>query len=174
MVAWGVERGEGYETWDDMLAAASDAEPPDDVRPRPYLHYTSGTTGFPKGTETPPNLYPGGEADTIREHIEALEAVTPHDEGPHLTIAPLYHSGQVFAVKSALAGGRPFVVLKRFDAEKTLDAIDRYRSAASTWCRPTSCGCWRCPRRCGRATTCRASASSGTSARPARSMSSTG
>jgi long-chain acyl-CoA synthetase len=127
VVAWGVERGEGYETWDDMLAAASDAEPPDDVRPRPYLHYTSGTTGFPKGTETPPNLYPGGEADTIREHIEALEAVTPHDEGPHLTIAPLYHSGQVFAVKSALAGGRPFVVLKRFDAEKTLDAIDRYK-----------------------------------------------
>ena len=40
-----------------------DAEPPDDPRPRPYLHYTSGTTGFPKGTETPPGLYPGGEAD---------------------------------------------------------------------------------------------------------------
>jgi long-chain acyl-CoA synthetase len=127
VVAWGVAPGAGFEAWDDMLAAASDAEPPDDVRPRPYLHYTSGTTGFPKGTETPPNLYPGGEADTIREHIEALVAATPHDEGPHLTIAPLYHSGQVFAVKMALAGGRPLVVLGRFDAEKTLEAIDRYR-----------------------------------------------
>jgi long-chain acyl-CoA synthetase len=127
VVAWGVEPRPGILTWEEFLASGSDAEPPDDVRPRPYLHYTSGTTGFPKGTETPPRLYPGGEAATMREHIEALEAATPHDEGPQLTVAPLYHSGQVFAVKMALAGGRPLVVLNRFDAEKTLDAIARHR-----------------------------------------------
>jgi acyl-CoA synthetase (AMP-forming)/AMP-acid ligase II len=127
VVAWGSDRRPGVITWEDFLASGSDEEPPDDLRPRPYLHYTSGTTGFPKGTETPPGLYPGGEAATIREHIAALEAQTPHDEGPHLTIAPLYHSGQVFSIKMALAGGRPLVVLNKFDPEKTLDAISRYQ-----------------------------------------------
>jgi acyl-CoA synthetase (AMP-forming)/AMP-acid ligase II len=127
VVAWGVEARPDVERWEDFEASGSDEEPPDDLKPLPYLHYTSGTTGFPKGTETPPNLYPGGEAPTIREHVEALVATTPRDQGPHLTIAPLYHSGQVFAIKSAVLAGRTHVVLNRFDPEKTLRAIDEFK-----------------------------------------------
>jgi long-chain acyl-CoA synthetase len=127
VVAWGADERSDVEHWKDFVAAGSDAEPPEDLRPQPYLHYTSGTTGFPKGTQTPPNLYPGGEAATLREHVEALVAATPHDQGPQLSIAPLYHSGQVFAIKISVLAGRDYVVLNRFDPEKTLRAIDDYK-----------------------------------------------
>ena len=125
VVAWGVERREGVITWEDFVGAGSDSEPPADLPPRPYLHYTSGTTGFPKGTETPPGLYPGDRAPTLREHIEALEAM-PRDSGPQLTVAPLYHSGQLASVKRAVAAGRPLVVIRRFDPEAVLATIERY------------------------------------------------
>jgi long-chain acyl-CoA synthetase len=127
VVAWGVEGRDEVERWEDFVASGSDAEPPEDVKPLPYLHYTSGTTGFPKGTETPPNLYPGGELPTMREHMEALVEATPQDDGPWLTMAPMYHSGQVSAVKRALAGGRSLVVYKRFEAENILRTIEEYR-----------------------------------------------
>ena len=35
----------------------------------------------PEGTETLPGLYPGGEAETMREHIEALEQMPLGFEG---------------------------------------------------------------------------------------------
>jgi acyl-CoA synthetase (AMP-forming)/AMP-acid ligase II len=126
VVAWGVEGHAGVERWEDFVRSGSDEEPPDDLRPLPYLHYTSGTTGFPKGTATPPNLYPGGEALTIREHVEALVASAPLDQGPRLTVGPLYHSGQVTVVKRAVLAGRSHVVLNRFDPEKTLRAIEEF------------------------------------------------
>jgi long-chain acyl-CoA synthetase len=127
VVAWGVEGRDDVESWEDFVASGSDAEPPEDLKPLPYLHYTSGTTGFPKGTETPPNLYPGGELPTMREHMEALVEATPREDGAWLTMAPLYHSGQVSSVKRALAGGRSLVLYKRFDAETILGVIEQHR-----------------------------------------------
>jgi long-chain acyl-CoA synthetase len=127
VIAWGVDGPGEFERWDDFVSDGSEEEPPDDVPPRPYLHYTSGTTGFPKGTETPPGVYPGSEAPTIRAHVEALVANARRDEGPWLTLGPLYHSGQIAGVKHSLLGGRPLIVRRRFEPESVLATIERYR-----------------------------------------------
>jgi acyl-CoA synthetase (AMP-forming)/AMP-acid ligase II len=127
VVAWGVDDDPRVERWQEFVASGRDEEPPDDLPPRPYLHYTSGTTGFPKGTDTPPGVYPGSEAPTIRTHVEALVAAVARDDGPWLTLGPMYHSGQVAAVKNTVLAGRPLVVRKRFDAEQVLATIDQYR-----------------------------------------------
>ena len=113
-------------SWSEWLTRGANDEPPADMAPRPYLHYTSGTTGRPKGTETPPTMFAGGE--TVREHFEKIapDALANRDAGPGLVVSPLYHTGPLGAVRG-VAAGIPLVVLGRFDAERTLWAIDTYR-----------------------------------------------
>jgi long-chain acyl-CoA synthetase len=112
--------------WDEWLGRGADVEPPSDMPPRPYLHYTSGTTGRPKGAETPPTMFAGG--DSVADHFSRIapDPLANRDAGPGLVVSPLYHTGPLGAVRG-VAAGVPLVVLGRFDAERTLWAIDHYR-----------------------------------------------
>ena len=125
VVGWDCPSVEGVTDLDAWLAVASDDEPPADRPPRPHLHYTSGTTGRPKGTDTPPAMFAGGA--TVEEHFERVRA-NPMLAlgGPHLVVGPLYHTGPLQAVRS-LAGGVALVVQGRFDPEATLRAIQEHR-----------------------------------------------
>ncbi|MCW1382936.1 AMP-binding protein [Novosphingobium sp. KCTC 2891] len=127
VVGWRCAGVEGVTAWEDWLAAASDAPPPETMPPLPYMHYTSGTTGRPKGTETPPSMFPR-EADVtglFRALRELVEAAAP---GPALLVGPNYHTGPLGSIRQ-LAGGRPLVVLPRFDAEQILAAVEKHRVA---------------------------------------------
>ncbi len=118
---------DGVLSWEDGLARVGAEPPPTDIPPLPHLFYTSGTTGRPKGVEAPPGLYRGGA--TVAEY--AASCVTPNAAiGTHLVVGPLYHAGP-FAATRNLIGGAPVVVMGRFDAEATLEAIDRYRIRAT-------------------------------------------
>ncbi|MFC4296273.1 AMP-binding protein [Novosphingobium tardum] len=129
VIGWRCDGVEGVSSWDDWLAAASEAEPPSDMKPLPYMHYTSGTTGRPKGTETPPNMFPR-EADItgfFRALREVVEAGAP---GPILLVGPAYHTGPLGSIRQ-LGGGRPLIVMPKFDAEQILALIERYGIATS-------------------------------------------
>jgi long-chain acyl-CoA synthetase len=119
---------EGVTEWRTWLAAQSAAAPPDDVRPRPNLLYTSGTTGRPKGTELPPTMFAGG--DTVAEHLDNLAQNPMAAFGRHLVVGPMYHTGPLSGAR-LLAAGVPSVILGRFDAEKTLQAIQAHRIGSS-------------------------------------------
>jgi acyl-CoA synthetase (AMP-forming)/AMP-acid ligase II len=127
VVAWGIDEGTGAERWEEFLASGSDDEPPDDLRPLPYLYYTSGTTGFPKGTQSVPNPLMGDGYPTSRAQVEALTDAVPPEIKVALTMAPLYHFAQIGTIKRAVLVGRTLVLYKRFDAERTLRAIQEYR-----------------------------------------------
>jgi acyl-CoA synthetase (AMP-forming)/AMP-acid ligase II len=127
VVGWRCPVTPGLVAWEDWLgeAAATGQRPA-----RPYLHYTSGTTGKPKGAETPPAMFP--QVDTVdalfaayRKQAEALPA------GPSLIVGPLYHTGPLNSVRH-LAGGKPVVIAERFDAEGLLDAVARHRVSTVT------------------------------------------
>jgi len=126
VVVWGVAEREGLIRWQDWIDASSGDEPPDDMAPRPNLLYTSGTTGFPKGTPLPPTMFAGG--DTVREHLENLAAGQRlgGDAGVHLVVGPMYHTGPLSGARG-LAGGQCSVIMGRFDAEATLKAIEDYQ-----------------------------------------------
>jgi long-chain acyl-CoA synthetase len=126
VIGW--SEAEGVTEWRTWLAAQSAAAPPDDVRPRPNLLYTSGTTGRPKGTELPPTMFAGG--DTVAEHLANLAQNPMAAFGRHLVVGPMYHTGPLSGAR-LLAAGVPSVILGRFDAEKTLQAIQEHRIGSS-------------------------------------------
>jgi len=129
VVAWGNVDAEGVTAWSDWIAAGDTANPPDSTTPRPNLLYTSGTTGFPKGTELPPTMFAGG--DTIREHLDNLKTSNRFaDFGTHLIVGPMYHTGPLNGMR-LLVAGTPSVVLTKFDAEKTLQAIEQHRTEST-------------------------------------------
>jgi len=125
VIAWGCAGVEGVVDWHQWLAESVNESPPVDVAPRPNLLYTSGTTGRPKGTELPPTMLAGG--GTIAEHLEALKAHRLGAFGTHLVVGPMYHTGPLSGMR-LLVAGVPSVILKRFDAEATLAAIDTYKT----------------------------------------------
>lgn len=124
VVMWGGEPPDGVKAWEDWLAEGQDIEPPMSTVARPNLLYTSGTTGRPKGTELPPTMFAGG-AD-MHEHLEQLKTSGFAAFGTHLVVGPMYHTGPLSGMR-LLVAGIPSVILRKFDAEATLAAIERHR-----------------------------------------------
>ncbi len=114
--------------WDEWLAAQASAALPLTIVPRPNLLYTSGTTGRPKGTELPPTMFAGGP--TMTEHLAQLRTNRLARFGTHLVVGPMYHTGPLSGAR-LLVAGIGSVILPRFDARATLEAIQRHRVETS-------------------------------------------
>lgn len=129
VIGWRCPPMEGLTAWQAWLDAAPAGEPPSDLRPVPHLHYTSGTTGRPKATETPPAYFPpaASVADLVgllRQRTALLPA------GPGIVVGPLYHTGPLTMVRS-LVGGMGLVTMEGFDPETVLAAIQTHAIANS-------------------------------------------
>ena len=87
------------------------------------MHYTSGTTGRPKGVTT--GLWDDATARAVYEDEAAVWHFDPSDL--HLVCSPMYHTVSIrFSTNTLLAGGS-LVILSRFDAETALDTLRRHR-----------------------------------------------
>lgn len=96
------------------------------------MHYTSGTTGRPKGVLVAPT-----DEAAAKVRSEAFRAEWDMTEADvHLVCSPLTHSGpHRFALRTLEAGGS-VVLQERFDAAATLAAIEHHR-VTSTFMVPT-------------------------------------
>jgi bile acid-coenzyme A ligase len=121
----------------ELLAlSADDSDLPDTVSPAWKAPTSGGSTGRPK-------LIVSG-ASSLATGVSALVwRIAPDDIA--LMPGPLYHNGPFITTFAALEVGAPVVLMPRFDAEKTLALIARYRA---TWVYlvPTMMGrIWRLP-----------------------------
>jgi long-chain acyl-CoA synthetase len=112
-------------SWRQLLADAAAAPPSLAAPPEYELLFTSGTTGHPKAVRVPYDLPP-----TVEDLVLQMSAHHSAGLGRHLVVGPLYHSGPHASVGLLLIG-TPVVVLGRFDAARTLQAIQEYRIATT-------------------------------------------
>lgn len=127
VVGWRVP-GEAVVDWDEWLAAASDAAPPTEVPAMPFLSYTSGTTGRPKGVNSLAGSPDPGA--TVDDYVRSMGTLPLAQWPGHLVVGPLHHTGPLAGVR-LVASGRPVTVLEKFDAETVLATVQRHRIATT-------------------------------------------
>jgi long-chain acyl-CoA synthetase len=87
--------------------------------------YSSGTTGRPKGVLRPlPQLPAWGELPLFEFLTEQWRY---RDGMVYLSPAPLYHAAPQAAVSLAIRIGGTAVIMERFDPERFLELVERYR-----------------------------------------------
>jgi long-chain acyl-CoA synthetase len=95
--------------------------------------YSSGTTGRPKGVKLARPLTPI-EAGVQRDAATYARAYGLTDATVYLTPAPLFHSAVLhFSVAVLGQGGTVVLFEGKFDARRTLQAMERYRVTHSQW-----------------------------------------
>ncbi|GAS91582.1 fatty-acid--CoA ligase FadD4 [Mycolicibacterium brisbanense] len=114
---------DGWQSYPECVADQP-GTPIDDEIEGDLLQYSSGTTGRPKGIKRelphlPPTAVPGLMAGLVGFWM------TP--DSVYLSPAPLYHTAPSVWSMQAQAAGITTVVLEKFDAEGTLDAIRRHK-----------------------------------------------
>jgi long-chain acyl-CoA synthetase len=91
------------------------------------MHYTSGTTGRPKGVR---RELPGLEPEIAMEIATALPQFFGVTVGPpnvHLVTSPNYHTAVTVFGGAAIAMGHTLVYMDSWDAEQALELVQRYR-----------------------------------------------
>ena len=115
---------------DDEELARLVAGPSTDLAPDPLarpMHYTSGTTGEPKG------VWSGvlSEAEAAALVAEEVDQWGFAADDIHLVCSPFHHSVAVRFGGGTLLRGGTVVILGRYDARAAVSAIGRYRPTTS-------------------------------------------
>jgi long-chain acyl-CoA synthetase len=95
------------------------------------MTYTSGTTGKPKGVRRPiPPIEPEALAEPNALFLR-LFGITPHDQGVHLVVSPLYHTAVLNFCTNHLHFGHTVVLMDKWTPEATLELIAKHRVTTS-------------------------------------------
>ena len=121
----------GYAGWEAERDARSEA-PLEDASPGQIMLYSSGTTGKPKGVRfgLPDEPY-GENPNPLVTLGMGLYGFTP--DMVYLSPAPLYHAAPLRWSMAVQQLGGTVVVMERFDPEKALEDIQRYKVTHAQW-----------------------------------------
>ncbi len=116
----------GFVSVTDLRAGQPDTMP--DARTAgSSMHYTSGTTGRPKGVRRVlPDLSPEDAAE-LNSGLLQFFGIAPGQPGVHLVTSPNYHTAVSLFGGGALHMGHTIVYMDKWDAEETLAKVDRYQ-----------------------------------------------
>jgi len=101
------------------------------TRPEPralgaVMNYTSGTTGRPKGVRRALSDSPIEEND-LGAPLAGYNVAPDEPDNVHLLACPWYHTAPLIMAGPSVHLGHPLVIMDRFQAERALELIERYR-----------------------------------------------
>lgn len=116
----------GFLSYEEAIAQYPASPIPDETEGF-LMFYSSGVTGRPKGILRPLSGVPFGAGETELSMLLQF-AYGISAESVYLSPAPLYHAAALRWIMAAHRIGCTVVVMERFDAEATLQSIERYRA----------------------------------------------
>jgi long-chain acyl-CoA synthetase len=116
----------GFVSLADALADQPDDAPPDRVAGQ-FMQYTSGTTGRPKAVQREPvTLDPETQVAAFGANLTRYDIELGGD-AVHLVTSPMYHMSPLSFGYFSLHFEHTVVLMERWDAERALQLIERYR-----------------------------------------------
>jgi long-chain acyl-CoA synthetase len=119
----------GLRAYQELFDGAPTERPGDRSAGGP-MHYTSGTTGRPRGVRRAPS---DADPDLVAELFTGFLGLfgIPRGEGVHLVVSPLYHTAVMVFATSSLHNGQTVVLMDRWTPAGTLQSIQRHRVTTS-------------------------------------------
>jgi long-chain acyl-CoA synthetase len=111
------------------LEATLDAQPtslPDDRATGAAMHYTSGTTGRPKGVKRALAQIDPDTSAELFSLLLGLFGIQQRDGNVHLSTSPNYHTAVTTFAGNALHMGHTIVFMDKWDPEEALRLIETY------------------------------------------------
>ena len=116
----------GFVPMADALGEQPDSTPADRVAGG-FMQYTSGTTGRPKAVQRATvTLDPETQAVLFGANLTRYD-IEPGGDSVHLVTSPMYHMSPLSFGYFSLHFEHTVVLMERWDAERALQLIDRYR-----------------------------------------------
>ncbi len=121
---------DGFRPFAELTAGQPTTAPDDRIAGAP-MHYTSGTTGRPKGVKRGLVDLDPDVLGELFSGFQGMFGVQPLDGHVHITGSPLYHTAVLMWAANALHMGHPVVLMDKWSPEGMLELIDRHRVTTS-------------------------------------------
>ena len=120
----------GFRPFSQLTDGQPDTRPDDRTAGAP-MHYTSGTTGRPKGVRRRLSGADPDAAAATGGFLLRLFGTQPHAGNVHICGSPMYHTAVLAFASTALHLGHPVVLMDRWTPELMLELIERHRATHS-------------------------------------------
>ncbi len=118
------------------LCAGQPENTPENRTAGSTMHYTSGTTGRPKGVRRPLSGLDPDDAAELTSLLLQFFGITAEPGNVHLVTSPNYHTAVTVFAGGAIHLGHTLVCMDAWDAEQALSLVERHR-VTSTHMVPT-------------------------------------
>jgi long-chain acyl-CoA synthetase len=116
----------GFRPFDDLTRGQPSTAPSDRTAGQP-MHYTSGTTGRPKGVRRALTGAEPESATMFAGFFFGMFGIQVGDAHVHICGSPLYHTAVLAFSSTSLHLGHPVVLMDKWTPEGMLELIQRHR-----------------------------------------------